>query len=72
MQAVGRVSTIVGEISHATQEQGAGIRQVSEAVTRLDETTQQNAALVEQSAAAAASLRTQADELATAVAVFQV
>jgi methyl-accepting chemotaxis protein len=72
VQAVGRVSSIVGEISQATQEQGTGIRQVAEAVTRLDETTQQNAALVEQSAAAAASLRTQADELATTVAVFQV
>jgi methyl-accepting chemotaxis protein len=72
VQAVGRVSGIVGEISHATQEQSAGIRQVAEAVTRLDETTQQNAALVEESAAAAASLRTQANELATAVAVFKV
>jgi methyl-accepting chemotaxis protein len=72
VQAVSRVSGIVGEISHATQEQSAGIRQVAQAVTRLDETTQQNAALVEESAAAAASLRSQANELATAVAVFKV
>jgi methyl-accepting chemotaxis protein len=67
---VKRVTDLIGEISGATQEQSSGIGQVSQAVTQLDRTTQQNAALVEQSATAAESLRQQADRLAQAVAVF--
>ncbi|CAB5723788.1 Aspartate chemoreceptor protein [Delftia tsuruhatensis] len=69
--AIGRVTDIMGEISSASTEQSSGVAQVSEAVTQMDQTTQQNAALVEESAAAAASLRKQAQDLVEAVAVFQ-
>ena len=71
VSAIGHVSSRVAEISHATDEQHTGITQVAQTVTRLDEMTQQNAALVEESAAAASSLQGQADELARAVAVFR-
>jgi methyl-accepting chemotaxis protein len=69
-QAVQRVTDIVGEISAASQEQSTGIEQVNRAVVQMDHATQQNAALVEQAAAAAASMADQARELKTAVAVF--
>jgi methyl-accepting chemotaxis protein len=69
--AIRRVTDIVGEISSASQEQSQGVAQVGEAVTQMDQTTQQNAALVEQSAAAADSLKTQALALVEAVAVFK-
>ncbi|MCM2972590.1 methyl-accepting chemotaxis protein [Larsenimonas suaedae] len=69
--SIQRVSDIVGEISGASREQSSAIGQVSQAITQLDHTTQQNAALVEESAAAAASLRSQADELVAAVAQFR-
>ncbi len=62
---------LIGEISSATSEQTTGISQVGEAVTQLDQVTQQNAALVEQSAAAADSLRHQAAKLAEVVSVFR-
>ncbi len=65
------VSQLIDEISRATVEQSGGIDQVSQAVTQLDEVTQQNAALVEESAAAAESLRRQADNLAQVVSVFK-
>ncbi len=68
--AVRRVSDIVGEISSASHEQSAGVGQVGQAVTQMDQVTQQNAALVEQSAAAAESLRVQASQLVQAVSVF--
>jgi methyl-accepting chemotaxis protein len=68
---VRRVTDILGEIASATFEQNSGIGQVNQAVTHLDQMTQQNAALVEQSAAAAASLREQAHQLAQAVAIFK-
>ena len=68
--AIRRVTDIMGEISAASKEQASGVAQVGEAITQMDQTTQQNAALVEQSAAAAASLQTQAGELVRAVAVF--
>ena len=68
--AIRRVTDIMGEISAASKEQASGVAQVGEAITQMDQTTQQNAALVEQSAAAAASLQTQAGELVNAVAVF--
>ena len=71
VQQVNRVSRLIGEITASTAEQSSGITQVSEAVTQLDQVTQQNAALVEQGAAAAASLREQADKLARAIAVFR-
>ncbi|MBV8603780.1 MAG: MCP four helix bundle domain-containing protein [Pelomonas sp.] len=68
---VQRVNDLVGEISAASVEQSKGIGQVGEAVTQLDQVTQQNAALVEQSAAAAESLKHQAGRLAQAMAVFK-
>ncbi|MBH9552552.1 methyl-accepting chemotaxis protein [Inhella gelatinilytica] len=69
--SIDRVSAIVSEISNATSEQSAGINQIGQSISQLDEMTQQNAALVEESAAAAASLRQQADELSRAVMVFR-
>jgi methyl-accepting chemotaxis protein len=68
---VQRVRDLIGEISTAAREQSQGIAQVGDSVTDLDRATQQNAALVEQSAAAADSLREQARQLAGAVAVFK-
>jgi methyl-accepting chemotaxis protein len=68
---VRRVSDLIGGVTGATREQSSGIGQVDAAVTQLDQMTQQNAALVEQSAAAAASLRDQAAQLVQAVAVFK-
>jgi methyl-accepting chemotaxis protein len=68
---VKRVTDLVGEISNASQDQSSGIGQVNEAITQMDHATQQNAALVEQSAAAAQSLKDQAGRLAEAVAVFR-
>ena len=69
--SIRRVTDIVGEISAASSEQSQGVAQVGEAVTQMDQTTQQNAALVEESAAAADSLRRQAQDLVDAVAVFR-
>jgi methyl-accepting chemotaxis protein-1 (serine sensor receptor) len=68
---VQRVSDLIAEITSAAGEQRQGIQQVGGAVSLLDKTTQQNAALVEQSAAAAESLRLQAHKLAEAVSVFK-
>ena len=69
--SIRRVSEIVGEISAASSEQSAGVAQVGQAITRMDQGTQQNAALVEQSAAAADSLKQQALQLVESVAVFK-
>ena len=69
--SVQRVSDMIGEITAAASEQIAGIGQVNTAVTQLDQMTQQNAALVEQSAAAAESLREQAARLSQTVAAFR-
>ncbi|WP_133648657.1 methyl-accepting chemotaxis protein [Paraburkholderia flava] len=69
--AVQRVTDIMGEIAAASGEQSGGIDQVARAVTQMDEVTQQNAALVEEAAAAAQSLEDQASKLRQAVAVFQ-
>ncbi|OWB26980.1 methyl-accepting chemotaxis protein [Xanthomonas oryzae] len=69
--SVQRVTDIMGEISAASQEQSAGIEQVNQTVTQMDETTQQNAALVEEATAAARSLEEQAVGLTEAVAVFK-
>ena len=66
-----RVASLIAEISTATAEQTDGIAQVGEAVAHLDRSTQQNAALVEQSAAAAQALKQQAAQLAQAVSVFR-
>jgi methyl-accepting chemotaxis protein len=70
--SVQRVTDIIGEITAASGEQSDGIGQVNVAVTQLDQMTQQNAALVEESAAAAESLKDQAKRLAQAVQVFRV
>ncbi|MDP3612025.1 MAG: methyl-accepting chemotaxis protein, partial [Rubrivivax sp.] len=69
--SVQRVSDIIGEISAAATEQSSGIGQVNGAVNDLDRMTQQNAALVEQSAAAAESLREQAQRLTGVVGTFR-
>ncbi|ARP84495.1 chemotaxis protein [Bordetella genomosp. 8] len=69
--SVKRVTDIMGEISAASEEQSSGIDQVNRAVSQMDEVTQQNAALVEEAAAAAGSLQEQAQRLAEAVAVFK-
>ena len=71
VSAIRRVTDIVGEISAASREQSAGVSQVGEAVTQMDQVTQQNAALVEEMAAAASSLKSQAQELVQTVAVFK-
>lgn len=71
VSSIRRVTDIMAEISAASSEQSAGVAQVGDAVTQIDQSTQQNAALVEQMAAAAASLRGQAQELVDAVSVFQ-
>ncbi|MFZ3220895.1 MAG: methyl-accepting chemotaxis protein, partial [Rhodoferax sp.] len=62
---------IVGEISAASNEQALGVTQVGEAVTQMDQATQQNAALVEEMAAAASSLKAQALDLVHTVSVFK-
>ena len=67
-----RVSTLISDITTAANEQRDGITQVNVAVTQLDQMTQQNAALVEESAAAAASLREQAGRLEQVISVFDV
>ena len=69
--SVQRVSDIIGEITAASAEQSQGIGQVNSAVTHLDQMTQQNSALVEQSAAAAEGLREQANRLTTVVGAFK-
>ncbi len=70
--SVQRVTDIMGEISAASQEQSAGIEQVNLTVTQMDETTQQNAALVEEATAAARSMEEQAGELTQAVSIFKI
>jgi methyl-accepting chemotaxis protein len=69
--AIQRVTDIMGEIASASHEQSRGIEQVNQAITQMDEVTQQNAALVEQAAAAAGSLDDQAKQLRQAVAIFR-
>ena len=69
--SIRRVTDIMGEISAASTEQSQGVAQIGEAVQQMDQATQQNAALVEEMSAAANSLKSQAQELVQAVAVFQ-
>ncbi|HYD95854.1 MAG TPA: methyl-accepting chemotaxis protein [Noviherbaspirillum sp.] len=71
VDSVGRVTQIIGEIAAAGVEQASRIAQVNGAVSQMDQVTQQNAALVEQSAAAAASMREQAARLSQMVGVFR-
>ncbi|WP_431476586.1 methyl-accepting chemotaxis protein [Massilia eburnea] len=70
--SVKQVSDIVADISAATAEQNAGIAQVHQSITSMDQVTQQNAALVEQTAAASQSLQDQAEVLARAVSAFRI
>ncbi|MES2878151.1 MAG: methyl-accepting chemotaxis protein [Pseudomonadota bacterium] len=69
--SIRRVTDIMGEISAASTEQSAGVSQVGEAVTQMDQVTQQNAALVEEMAAAASSLKSQAHDLVQVVSRFK-
>ena len=69
--SIQRVTQIVGEITSASSEQSAGVGQAVEAIDHMDQTIQQNAALVEEMAAAAAALRAQADDLVRAASVFK-
>ena len=72
VDSVRRVTDIMGEITSASQEQTAGIEQINGAVVEMDHVTQQNAALVEEAAAASSQMQEQAAMLAKAVAVFQI
>ena len=72
VDSVRRVSDLITEISSATREQTTGVDQINMAVGQLDGVTQQNAALVEQAAAATRSMAEQADRLVAAVAVFRI
>ena len=71
MSQVQSVTALIGDISSATMEQTGGIGQVSDAVSQLDQVTQQNTALVEESTAAAESSSHQKQRLVDAVAVFK-
>ncbi|MBX9935112.1 MAG: HAMP domain-containing protein [Burkholderiaceae bacterium] len=72
VEGVRRVTDLIGEITASSTEQRDGIAQVNVAITNLDQMTQQNAALVEESAAAASAMRDQAQHLAEVVSVFNV
>jgi len=69
--SISRVTQIMSQISHASEEQSLGIAQVNDAITQMDQVTQQNAALVEEAAAAAESMQEQSAKLAEAVGVFK-
>ena len=71
VSSIRRVTDLMGEISAASTEQSQGVAQVGEAITQMDQVTQQNAALVEEMAAAASSLKSQAQELVSTVEVFK-
>ncbi len=71
VNSIRRVTDIMSEISAASSEQSSGVAQVGEAITQMDHATQQNAALVEEMAAAASSLKSQAQELVQTVAAFK-
>ena len=71
VESIQKVAAIMSEITSASHEQSAGISEVNQAVTQMDNITQQNAALVEQAAAAAESLQEQAQALIEAVAIFR-
>lgn len=72
VESVKRVTDIMAEITAASEEQTNGIEQINQAVTQMDEVTQQNAALVEEAAAASAALQDQAGKLSQLVSVFRV
>jgi methyl-accepting chemotaxis protein len=72
VDSIRRVTDIMGEIAAASQEQTSGIDQINQAITQMDQVTQQNAALVEEAAAAAEAMQGQAGHLAQAVSVFKI
>ena len=72
MSSVDRINSLIADLSQAAVQQGTGIGQINQAIAQLDGMTQQNAALVEQSSAAAASLKQQAMALSDSVAAFKV
>ncbi len=71
VDSISRVTQIMNQISHASEEQSLGIAQVNDAITQMDQVTQQNAALVEEAAAAAESMQEQSAKLADVVSVFR-
>ena len=71
VKSVSQVRDIMGEIAAASDEQDRGISQIAQAMTEMDTTTQQNAALVEESSAAASSLEDQALELERTISIFR-
>jgi methyl-accepting chemotaxis protein len=71
VSSIKRVTDLMGEISAASNEQSLGVGQVGEAVSQMDQVTQQNAALVEEMAAAATSLKSQAQDLVKTVSIFK-
>jgi methyl-accepting chemotaxis protein len=71
LESAATSAPLMGEIATASAEQSVGIEQINQAVTHLDSVTQQNAALVEEFAASAATLHEQADDLARAVSIFK-
>jgi methyl-accepting chemotaxis protein len=72
VHSIQRVTEIMGDISQASASQSTSVAEVDQAVNMMDQSTQQNAALVEESAAAATSLNGQAQQLVQAVSVFKV
>jgi methyl-accepting chemotaxis protein len=70
--SVNKVSTMIGAISSATQEQGEGIEHINQAIAQMDHVTQQNASLVEEAAAASEAMQEQAAKLAQVVSVFRI
>ncbi|WP_083685731.1 methyl-accepting chemotaxis protein [Massilia putida] len=70
--SVNKVSTMIGAISSATREQGEGIEHINQAITQMDQVTQQNASLVEEAAAASEAMQEQAAKLAQVVSVFRI
>jgi methyl-accepting chemotaxis protein len=72
VDSIQRVTDIMGEIAAATQEQTAGIEQINQAIVQMDQVTQQNAALVEEAAAASEAMQEQAGQLAQTVGVFKI
>ena len=71
VESVKRVTTIMAEITLANGEQGVGITRVNQSIERMDEVTQQNAAMVEEAASAAQAMHNEADHLSQAISVFK-
>ena len=72
VESIKKVTDIMGEITVASQEQTSGIEQINIAITQMDQVTQQNSALVEETAAASESLQDQAASLAQVVSLFKI